>query len=943
MVVGAPFEQGSKAGVNPPSDRNLEGAGAAYVFVRDGSTWKQQAYLKASNPGEADLFGISVAIYRDTIVVGATEEDSGTTGINTTPNEAETNSGAVYVFVRDGTTWTQQAYIKASNTEESDRFARSISIWEDTIAVGADFESSSATGIGGDQFNNGAQFSGAVYVFVRSGTTWTQQAYIKASNTGAFDLFGRRLALSGETLVVGAPSEASNATAVNGNQADNTAMRAGAAYVFLRTGNSWAQQAYLKAFNAEAQDQFGLAVAISDDRIMVGAPSESGTNTGVNPSNSNGTTQAGAVYEFTRTGNVWSAGAYIKAPATSPFDFFGDAISLQGDQMVIATPGDDSAAAGVNGNPQDNSLDSAGAAVYYVREGSSWEEAAYLKASNPGEANSFGYSIGLFGDTIVVGASGEEGSGRGANPAVNESAEFAGAAYVFQVPTVLDAVAHSGYRAAGGTDLFYGKLGLAAMTETGAVLFDSSLTGAGSSAGRNQGIFSGYGTSGDQVMVMQKGAPLAGVLGLPVNAKVTGLTHPQQNQPGQGLFMATVSGTGVSAAGNRVLFCDGPQGVSAIHWTGKDVPELSDFRLRSIYEVLQHQSDNRVFLPYKLGKGAATGLPPASEDSGILQINHAGAVQDITMAEGNAADGNGKIGQVRPNASVTSHPQMWSIAKYVFNDPQDGAPYDSLYRNASAVPILPGSPAAIPLVPSATLGSMLSVSAQTGHGVFRSTLKNALTTQNEALYRTDGTSVFNLLAHKGSPLNPVPGDPTLTMTKLLRYWAVGTNQVVVHMQVSGTNVTTKNNEALVLLQANGFALILMRTGDAAPGMNSGVTIGKMNVIDVEHGDGSYFILATLKGIGSSGNLALFRGSTSAGDDAFTFLLRKPQLLLRKGSLYRTGNTPTGTIRSISVKPAPDATGVGARGLREVIGGNQHIAITITGDRNSTELVSVQPD
>lgn len=133
--------------------------------------------------------------------------------------------------------------MKASNTDANDSFG-SLALSGDTLAVGAANEDSNATGVNGNQADNTTGNSGAVYVFVRTGTTWSQQAYLKASNTDAGDNFGFSVALSGDTLVVGAPREASSATGVNGNQADNTAAASGAAYVFTRTGTTWTQQAY---------------------------------------------------------------------------------------------------------------------------------------------------------------------------------------------------------------------------------------------------------------------------------------------------------------------------------------------------------------------------------------------------------------------------------------------------------------------------------------------------------------------------------------------------------------------------------------------------------------------------------------------------------------------------------------------------------------------------
>ena len=132
----------------------------------------------------------------------------------------------------------QQAYLKASNTGASDFFGASVAISGNTVVVGAYGEDSAATGVNGNQADNSAIDSGAAYVFVRSGSTWTQQAYLKASNTGASDFFGASVAISGDTVVVGAYDEDSAATGVNGNQANNSAVDSGAAYVFVRIGHA---------------------------------------------------------------------------------------------------------------------------------------------------------------------------------------------------------------------------------------------------------------------------------------------------------------------------------------------------------------------------------------------------------------------------------------------------------------------------------------------------------------------------------------------------------------------------------------------------------------------------------------------------------------------------------------------------------------------------------
>jgi hypothetical protein len=436
IVVGATGEDSAATGVNgDQADNSAASAGAAYVFVRSGTTWSQQAYLKASNTGAPDAFGSSVAIAGDTIVVGAFGEASAATGVNGNQiDNSAANAGAAYVFVRSGTTWSQQAYLKASNTGGQDRFGFSVAIAGDTIVIGAPFESSAATGVNGDQADNSAPNAGAAYVFVRSGSTWNQQAYLKASNTEPlFDLFGSSVAIAGETIVVGALGEASAATGVNGDQADNSAGFAGAAYVFVRSGTTWSQQAYLKASNTGGQDRFGSSVAIAGETIVVGAFGEASAATGVNGDQSdNSAPNAGAAYVFVRSNDTWSQQAYLKASNTGEEDRFGASVALSGDTIVVGAPGEASAATGVNGNQSDNSAPDSGAAYVFVRSGTTWSQQAYLKASNTGADDEFGASVALSGDTIVVRAPGEASAATGMNgDQTDDSAANAGAAYTY--------------------------------------------------------------------------------------------------------------------------------------------------------------------------------------------------------------------------------------------------------------------------------------------------------------------------------------------------------------------------------------------------------------------------------------------------------------------------------------------------------------------------------
>jgi cysteine-rich repeat protein len=448
MAIAADAEDSAATGINGnQADNSLRNAGAVYIFARTGATWQQQAYIKASNSGMDDSFGWAIALSADgsTLAVGAFGEDSSATGINgNQASESATDAGAVYVFTRSGTTWSQQAYVKASNTGAGDQFGISVALSADgsTMAVGALTEDSASTGINGNQTNDNGGNSGAVYAFTRSGTTWTQQAYLKASNTGVLDAFGCDVALSGDgaTLVVGATGEASAATGSDGDQSDNSASGAGAAYVFTRSGTTWSQQAYLKASNPGSGDQFGKHVALSNDgaTLAIAAWFEDSSATGVGGNQADNTASAsGAAYVFARSGTTWSQQAYIKASNTGAEDRFGIGIALSGDGSTLAVGAslEDSAAIGIDGNQASNAAVDSGAAYEFVRSGTTWNQAAYIKASNTGTSDAFGFGLALTvdGSMLVVGAPSESSSavGIGGNQASDGSSR-SGAAYVYR-------------------------------------------------------------------------------------------------------------------------------------------------------------------------------------------------------------------------------------------------------------------------------------------------------------------------------------------------------------------------------------------------------------------------------------------------------------------------------------------------------------------------------
>ncbi|HUL93669.1 MAG TPA: FG-GAP repeat protein [Burkholderiales bacterium] len=395
-------------------------------------------YMKASNTGAGDQFGMSVALSGDgnTLAVSAHREDGSGTGVNSASNESARDAGAVYVFAKIAGTWLQEAYVKASNTAANDTFGYSIALSSDgnTLAVGARGKAGGA---------------GAAYVFTRAGGVWSQQASLTASNADANGLFGNVVSLSGDgnTLAVGAPFESGDLIGVTagsptGADTGNANFFSGAAYVYVRSGAVWSQQAYVKASNPEMFDLFGSAVALSGDgnTLAVGATLEDGGLTGVTPNavdeaaSGNASSNSGAVYVYTRAAGAWSQQAYVKASNTGDNDQFGTAVALSSDGSVLAVgaPFEASSSNGVNG-ASDELASGAGAVYVYARSGTAWSQQAFVKASNTGPGDSFGTSVALSGDgnTLAVGSPAEDSSGTGIGSTPDEAATDAGAVYVY--------------------------------------------------------------------------------------------------------------------------------------------------------------------------------------------------------------------------------------------------------------------------------------------------------------------------------------------------------------------------------------------------------------------------------------------------------------------------------------------------------------------------------
>ena len=376
--------------------------------------------LTSSDGTDDDYFGSSVAVSGDSVVVGATFD-----------NDGGSDSGSAYVFTRSGTSWTQQSKLTANDATEEDRFGCSVAISDDSIVIGA------------YQDDDNGSNSGSAYVFTRNDSSWSQQAKLTAEDGAEDDYFGSFVAISGESLLVGAPfddDEGSESGSVHVFERNGTSWAAqdklttdntnrsfvvvppvaisddlvvvgvrndsdggqfsGSAYVFTRADSTWSQQAKLTADDAVAGDEFGSDVAISGDYVVVGAPEDDDDDREFVQN------RLGSAYIFTRVNSSWSQQAKITASDVARSDRFGSYVAISGDSVVVGVPLDDHDA-GAN----------SGSAYVFTRSGISWPQEAKLTASDAAPGDEFGASVAISAETIVVGATGDDDDGSGSGSA----------------------------------------------------------------------------------------------------------------------------------------------------------------------------------------------------------------------------------------------------------------------------------------------------------------------------------------------------------------------------------------------------------------------------------------------------------------------------------------------------------------------------------------------
>lgn len=329
-------------------DEKGDESGAAYVFTRSDAGWRQEAKLTANDAEAGDQFGGSIALFGETILIGARRDDD---------NGDE--SGAAYLFTRHESDWIQQAKLTAADGEAGAEFGRSVALSDDTVIIGAARD------------DEKGEDSGSVYVFTRSGTDWSQLAKLTAADGAEGDVFGISVALDGDTALIGADLD------------DDKGENSGSVYVYTRSKGTWSQQAKLTAADAGNVDIFGVRVAISGDTALIAARRDDDDVNGVD---------SGSAYVFIRSGTSWTQQAKLTANDAEAGDLFGFTVALYQDTGIVTAAMDDDK--GIN----------SGAAYVFTRSGSDWSQQTKLTAADGAADNVFGWSVSLSGNTAMIGA-----------------------------------------------------------------------------------------------------------------------------------------------------------------------------------------------------------------------------------------------------------------------------------------------------------------------------------------------------------------------------------------------------------------------------------------------------------------------------------------------------------------------------------------------------------
>ena len=497
---------GDYAIVGAPQD----GSGSAYIFQKSGANWIQMQKIVASDGDSDDNFGTSVAISGDYAVVGAVYDNENATGTG-----ALGDAGSAYVFKRTGASWAQEQKIVASDRQMQDYFGSSVAISGDYVVVGALLQDYNASTTAFQQD------AGAAYIFKRTLTTWSQEQKIVASARIIGDNFGSAVAISGDYVVVGAPNEDQDAAEIN------TLGDAGSAYVFFRTGTSWAQQQKIVASDRGTLDAFGWSVSISGDDLIIGALNEDEDVAGINT-----TANSGSAYIFTRTGTSWAQQQKIVASDRAANDNFGNSVSISGGYAIVGTLYEDENASGTS------TLSNSGSGYVFSKSGTTWTQNNKIVASDRAADDNFGKSVAISGDYAIVGAPNEDEDAAGVNTLAD-----AGSVYIFKsCGTITGTTSVTNNTCNGGAN---GAINLTPSGGTPGYTFNWV---GGATTEDRTGLAAGTYT----VTIRDANGCPGTVSGITITQPATGISLPAQSQTNIACFGGNTGSATVNAASNGV-------------------------------------------------------------------------------------------------------------------------------------------------------------------------------------------------------------------------------------------------------------------------------------------------------------------------------------------------------------------------------------------------------
>jgi hypothetical protein len=719
--------------------------------------------------------------------------------------------------------------------------------------------------------------NGAVYVYKLA----TSEAPLRIAAPAPADgsNFGFQVAVQNDLVIAGAFAS------------DLAAADAGAVFVFSSAGNLLYS---IRDPETSASHLFGTSLAVSGTEILVGA--------------SNHNRQVGRVNRFDLLTGA-SKGTLVAEDGQAG-DIFGAAVAACGHLAIVGAPGDD-----------DSGTDSGAA---YVIDLSTGEQIRKILLSAGRNQASLGVTVAIWGNQAVAGAPGD-----------HDIAESSGAAYLCR-PVIgtapLESVARSGDSASSTQDAEFAAFSTAFVNDQGESLIQASLGGPG--GGGVSGVWNTLRFRTSLDVLVRSRMRLDDYLPDPTFDGLTAAPFgtPVMCNDTYGLMLANLSGPGVTPLNNRVLFVNAPlinQTVSILR-TGD--PLGFGVVLNSLVDVVQAQDVDKLMV--SIGKRLNVGGIDATKDSALWVMEHLGTTS-ARFEEGANAPGGGKYGQFFGRAA-SSREMSGVFGAHVIPAPGD-SPLPALFRGeftgGTARLVTKGDQAA-----NAATDVVYSAFVAEAHQDFRTVFKATLS--GPGVTGANNTGLWHdtagLIARTGSEI-----ESGLTVASIGRFWPIGSEQVILEVTLRGAGVTGANNRALYLWDQGDAMLRLMRTGSFADPECGQARIAGILQVGVHPESGEYAILASLSGSGAATNLGLWAGGTQKGNATTLAGLRRPALILRKGTTLLAPSGQTTMIRSIAMSGTTSAGGAGNIGKGQVVNKDGDMALIFEFTNKAREVMTLE--